>query len=98
MAIAHLSDRLRGQGGFVQAWPTDDPGLSRRQRRELQTLLLQRGHDIGGVDGIIGGNSRAAILLEQQRLGLVEDGRASQALLRALRSSTTATAEESAAQ
>ena len=98
LAIAHLSDRLRGQGGFVQAWPTDDPGLSRRQRRELQTLLLQRGHDIGGVDGIIGGNSRAAILLEQQRLGLVEDGRASQALLRALRSSTKATAEESAAQ
>lgn len=98
LAIAHLSDRLRGQGGFVQAWPTDDPGLSRRQRRELQTLLLQRGHDIGEVDGIIGSNSRAAIRLEQQRLGLVENGRASQGLLRALRSRTTATAEESGAQ
>lgn len=98
LAIAHLSDRLRGQGGFAQAWPTDDPGLSRRQRRELQTLLLQRGHDIGEVDGIIGGNSRAAIRLEQQRLGLAENGRASQALLRALRSSTTTTAEEPAAQ
>ncbi|GAB2616267.1 lytic murein transglycosylase [Novilysobacter erysipheiresistens] len=97
LAIAHLSDRLRGQGGLVQAWPTDDPGLSRRQRRELQTLLLQRGHDIGEVDGIIGSNSRAAIRLEQQRLGLVENGRASQGLLRALRSPTTATAEEPAA-
>lgn len=85
LAIAHLSDRLRGQGGFVQDWPTDDPGLSRRERRELQTLLLQRGHAIGEVDGIIGGNSRAAIRLEQQRLGLAGDGRASQRLLQALR-------------
>ena len=85
LAIAHLSDRLRGQGGFVQNWPTDDPGLSRRERRELQTLLLQRGHAIGEVDGIIGSNSRAAIRLEQQRLGLASDGRASQSLLRALR-------------
>ncbi|MGQ4583517.1 lytic murein transglycosylase [Lysobacter sp. F60174L2] len=85
LAIAHLSDRLRGQGGFVQDWPTDDPGLSRRERRELQALLLQRGHAIGEVDGIIGSNSRAAIRLEQQRLGLAGDGRASQSLLQALR-------------
>ena len=85
LAIAHLSDRLRGQGGFVQSWPTDDPGLSRRERRELQQLLLARGHDIGEVDGIIGGNSRAAIVVEQQRLGLEADGRASQSLLRTLR-------------
>ena len=86
LAIAHLSDRLRGQGGFVQDWPTDDPGLSRSERRELQTLLLQRGHAIGEVDGIIGSNSRSAIRQEQQRLGLASDGRASQRLLQALRS------------
>jgi len=85
LAIAHLSDRLRGQDGFVQPWPTDDPGLSRQERRELQRLLLQRGHDIGEVDGIIGGSSRAAIRLEQQRLGREPDGRASQSVLRALR-------------
>src|SRR5690606_12107206 len=85
-AIAHLSDRLRGQGGFVQDWPTDDPGLSRSERRELQTLLLQRGHAIGEVDGMIGSNSRAAIRQEQQRLGLASDGRASQRLLQSLRS------------
>ena len=84
LAIAHLSDRLRGQGGFVRAWPTDDPGLSRRERRELQQLLLDRGHEIGEVDGIIGSSSRAAIQVEQRRLGLDVDGRASHKLLRAL--------------
>ena len=36
------SDRLRGAGPFAVAWPTNDPGLSRAERRELQTLLDQR--------------------------------------------------------
>ncbi len=98
LAIAHLADRLRGQGGFVQSWPTDDPGLSRHERRELQTILLQRGHDIGEVDGIIGSRTRAAIELEQQRLGSGADGRASQSLLQALRPSAPTAAPESNAQ
>ena len=29
LAIAHLSDRLQGKGGFQTAWPTDDEGKSR---------------------------------------------------------------------
>lgn len=86
LAIAHLSDRLRGQGGFATPWPTDDAGLSRAERRELQALLIARGHDIGAVDGIIGAASRAAIKLEQEKLGqLPADGRAGQRILRALR-------------
>ena len=39
LAIAHLADRLRGGGPWLTAWPTLDPGLSRAERRELQTLL-----------------------------------------------------------
>ena len=85
LAIAHLSDRLRGKGPFVAAWPTDDPGLSRAERREIQTLLIERGYDIGEVDGIIGANTRAAIAELQPRLGLEADGRAGQKLLQALR-------------
>lgn len=84
LAIALLSDRLRGRAGPVASWPTDDPGLSRAQRREVQRLLIARGHDIGEVDGIIGSASRAAIQVEQERLGLQADGRAGQRLLRAL--------------
>ncbi len=85
LAIAHLSDRLRGAGGFVAPWPTDDPGLTRAERRELQTLLIQRGHAIGEVDGLLGSASRTAIKAEQQRLGMAADGRAGQRLLQALR-------------
>ena len=84
LAIAHLSDRLRGGGAFVTPWPTDDPGLSRKQRKELQTLLLARGHNIGEVDGMIGSRTREAVKREQQRLGQAVDGRAGQRLLQAL--------------
>ncbi len=87
LAIAHLSDRLRGGGPFATPWPTDDPGLSRAERRELQGLLILRGHDIGEVDGMLGDRSRTAIRAEQQRLGHEVSGRAGQKLLKALRGS-----------
>ena len=41
LAIAILAQRLAGGPGIVTPWPTDDPGLSRAERRELQTLLDQ---------------------------------------------------------
>jgi lytic murein transglycosylase len=86
LAIAHLADRLRGgAAGFATAWPTDDAGLSRAERRELQTLLAKRGHVIGDIDGRLGPASRTAIKAEQQRLGQAADGRAGQKLLKALR-------------
>jgi lytic murein transglycosylase len=85
LAIAHLSDRLRGVGPFTTPWPTDDPGLSRAERRELQGILVLRGHDIGEVDGMLGDKSRAAIRVEQARLGQEVNGRGGMKLLKALR-------------
>lgn len=85
LAIAHLADRIGGAGEFVTPWPTDDPGLSRAERREVQELLIARGHDIGGVDGMIGTNTRRVIRDIQPELGLEPDGRAGRKLLEALR-------------
>ena len=85
LAIALLSDRLRGGTGIAAAWPTDDPGLSRVQRRQLQTLLLARGYSIGAADGMVGTLTRRAIQAEQVRLGLQPaDGRAGAKILAAL--------------
>ena len=99
LAIATLSDRLRGGDPLVKAWPTDDPGLGRDERRQLQTLLLARGHAIGEADGMIGTLTRRAIVLEQQRLGLQpQDGRAGRKILEALqRESSVAPASGEAA-
>ncbi|MBS7458080.1 lytic murein transglycosylase [Coralloluteibacterium stylophorae] len=85
LAIALLSDRLRGAPGIATPWPTDDPGISRAERRELQHLLLARGHDIGEVDGMIGTKTRRAIAEEQKRLGFEENGRAGRKILEGLR-------------
>lgn len=86
LAIAILSDRLRGRRGIVAAWPTNDPGLSRAERREVQTLLMRRGYDLDGkADGVIGAKSRAAISDFQAKSGLPQTGRASASVLAALR-------------
>ena len=86
LAIAHLADRLRGGGAFATPWPTDDPGIGRAERRELQTLLLARGHAIGEADGMVGTLTRRAIAGEQARLGMLPaDGRAGRRILEALR-------------
>ena len=85
LAIAHLSDRMRGSGMFQTAWPTDDPGTSRAERRQIQQALLDRGYDIGEVDGLIGAKSRAAISAFQQSKGITVNGRAGQQVLKALR-------------
>ncbi|MDO5654149.1 MAG: lytic murein transglycosylase [Brachymonas sp.] len=88
LAIAHLSDLVGGKNSsvaFATPWPTDDPGLSRAENRELQTLLLARGHDIGVADGLIGAKTREAIKVEQGKFNMPTNGRAGQKLLRALR-------------
>jgi lytic murein transglycosylase len=85
LAIAHLSDRLRGGGPFSKPWPTDDPGLSRAERRELQVLLTQNGYDVGDPDGRIGDKTRNAIKDLQRKHGWPETGRAGKKILVALR-------------
>ena len=81
----HPADRLAGGQGIVTPWPTDDPGLSRVERRELQTLLARRGYDVGQPDGAIGNKTKEAIADFQGKVGLPVNGRASQKVLQALR-------------
>ncbi len=89
-AIAHLSDRLRGAGAWRTPWPTDDRGLSRAERREVQEHLIARGYDIGAADGMIGARTRAAIREFQRARGMTADGRAGGRLLEALRTQSAA--------
>jgi hypothetical protein len=89
LAIAHLSDLITREDSrktdFVTAWPTDDPGISRQQSKEIQQALLNAGYDIGGVDGIIGDNTRTAIQQYQTSKGIFPaDGRAGQKFYRAI--------------
>ena len=85
LAISVLSDRLRGGEGVQAAWPTDDAGLTRAERRELQTLLARRGYDVGEPDGRIGQKTRDAIKDVERKLGLPATGRPGGKVLAALR-------------
>jgi lytic murein transglycosylase len=85
LAIVHLSDRLRGKSSFITPWPTDDLGLNRLERIELQNILLAKGYKIGEIDGVLGEASRIAIKEEQAKLGYEITGRAGQKLLSQLK-------------
>ncbi|MBF7683761.1 lytic murein transglycosylase [Acinetobacter sp. B5B] len=89
LAIAYLSDRLSGKPVIQTAWPTDDPGTSRAERREIQNNLLAKGYDIGQADGLIGDKTKQAIQKEQIKMGLPPTGRAGQVFLNAIRKNNT---------
>jgi len=54
---------------FVQAWPTDDPPLTRSETLELQERLSTLGYDPGTIDGVAGAQTREALSRFQQECG-----------------------------
>ncbi len=89
LAIAHLSDLVTKEDSknvqFITAWPTDDAGIGRRQAKEIQQALLNAGYNIGNPDGIIGDNTRRAIIDYQQKHNIYPaNGRAGQKMYRIL--------------
>jgi hypothetical protein len=79
---AYFATRLGGAPGYDAGNPT--PPLTGPQMQSLQTKLTSRGHDVGGIDGILGAMTRAAVQAEQTRLGLPADAWPTTALLGAL--------------
>jgi lytic murein transglycosylase len=84
MEVALLATRIGGGTNFVTPWPTDDPGLSRAQVRELQAWLQQRGHTLVVPDGVQGRNTRDAIAAERAAKGLPPGRRVGQRTMRLL--------------
>jgi len=84
MEVALLAHKIAGGGDFVTPWPTDDPGLSRAQVKELQQWLVQRGHANVVPDSVMGRNTRDAIAAELQSRGLPPQRRAGQRTMQLL--------------
>jgi lytic murein transglycosylase len=78
-SAAYFATRLAGAQPYLKGNP--EPGLSLEQMKQLQAKLDALGHDVGEIDGILGGGTRVAIQKEQQRLGLPADGWATPELL-----------------
>lgn len=73
LAIGLTADGAAGKPGLVAAWPNDPP-LSLTQRTAAQRALTQAGYDTGGVDGVVGANTRAALKRWQAANGRIADG------------------------
>ena len=81
LAIAHLSDLIEKESldvNYNTPWPTNDPGITRLQSRDIQRALISLGYDIGEVDGLIGSKTHIAIKDYQTENNLNADGRAGQ--------------------
>jgi hypothetical protein len=70
LAIAHLSDRIRGSGPFVQPFPGSERTPTLAELKELQQRLTRIGFDTGGVDGRVGSDTMKAVRAYQKKVGL----------------------------
>jgi len=82
LAVGHLADRIVGLPDLTSLGPKGDLGLTHEEGRTLQRHLTRQGFDTGGVDGVIGPQSREAIRTFQRKAGLVPDGYPSLDLLK----------------
>ncbi len=69
--VSYMATRIGGAQRYVQTTP--DEGLNGDQMERLQRILQGRGYDVGGVDGILGSKTRAAVQAEQKRFGMPAD-------------------------
>ena len=84
MSVAHMTDRLKGNGSFADDWPrgTDFPNLS--QRKAIQEALIRLGLYEGAVDGRLGPITQEAYAQFQAGRGEVADGFITKAAYEAL--------------
>jgi len=82
LGINVLADRLKGKQTIIRDWPRTDKPLSLTDKKNLQTALSRQGYGTGGIDGMIGPNSRRAIRAWQHANGVPADGYVNQAMLK----------------
>ncbi|RZJ81859.1 MAG: lytic murein transglycosylase, partial [Brevundimonas sp.] len=73
LAIGLTADGIVGKPALTGTWPNDAP-LSRDQRIGAQSALTRLGFDTGGVDGVVGANTRAALRRWQVANNRLADG------------------------
>ncbi len=82
---AYLATRIDGAKPMLRG-RDKIPTLSYEEGKELQRLLVKRGHDVGEVDGKIGALTRAAVKKVQIEFRMPADSYATPELLERLRS------------
>ena len=84
LAVALLSQQLKGEAAVQAPWPRDTLALSRSQLQALQTLLNAQGFNTGIPDGVMGPATQKGIRQYQRSRALAADGYPSLELLQGL--------------
>jgi len=80
---AYLATRITGAPPLHRGNPP--PALPFEQVKELQTLLVRAGYDVGKIDGFLGLKSRQAVKAMQMKYGLPADSYPTEELLARMR-------------
>jgi membrane-bound lytic murein transglycosylase B len=85
LAVLLLADRIAGKPAPQRDWVRPYTPLAMTEKEELQRLLAAKGFYSGVVDGLIGDESRKAIMRFQASRGIAQTGYPSKEVLLALR-------------
>lgn len=88
MSVAHMTDRLKGGGSFVDDWPRNTAFPNLAERQAIQQALSRLGLYDGIIDGRLGPISQEAYARFQAAQGQVADGFINRAAYEALAAAT----------
>ncbi|KRA55407.1 lytic murein transglycosylase [Devosia sp. Root635] len=88
MSVAHMTDRLKGGGAFVDDWPRSVALPNLAERQAIQQALSRLGLYDGIIDGRLGPISQEAYARFQASQGQVADGFITRASYEALAAAT----------
>jgi membrane-bound lytic murein transglycosylase B len=70
LALLHLGDLVRGDGGFRQQFPGGERAPTLAEVKEIQRRLNEHGFKTDGIDGRTGTDTVKAILAFQKKVGM----------------------------
>ncbi|MEP7030393.1 MAG: lytic murein transglycosylase, partial [Pseudolabrys sp.] len=70
LALLHLGDLVRGDGGFRQQFPGGERAPTLAEVKEIQRRLNEQGFKTDGIDGRTGSDTIKAILAFQKKAGM----------------------------
>ncbi len=89
IGVGHLADRIVGKPLLTKSQPKDDKGLSTAEVKQIQSILIDLGYEIGKADGIAGSKTKNALRDFQVKNQLAADGYPSIRMLKLLQKATT---------
>ncbi len=74
LAVGYLANCLTGKQSLVSSWPPNETYLTRSELKKVQSFLVGKGYDTGGIDGLTGPKTIKSIQQYQKSRGWIPDG------------------------